>query len=83
MSGSICVDCPDGTINSAGDPVSGGDTSCAAPPPVCMVDGVETDFIDCVNGQTSGSTCAAACAALGSGSCCEGTDACVGFTGEL
>jgi len=87
VSGNICVDCPDGTINSAGDPVSGGDTTCDAPPPVCLVNGVETDFIDCVNGQASGGTsCADACAvqfALGSGSCCEGTDACVGFTGEL
>ena len=49
-----------------------------------MVDGVETDFIDCVNGQISdGTSCADACAALGSGSCCEGNQACDDFTGEI
>ena len=85
VSGNICADCPSGTTNSAGDPVSGGDTSCAAPPPpVCLVDGVETPFVECVNGQTSdGTSCADACAALGSGSCCVGDYACDGFTGEL
>jgi len=59
--------------------------------PVCTVDGVETDFIDCENGYLagdSGTSCADACAAS-SGTCCEGTNritglpnACVGFTGE-
>ena len=61
--------------------------------PVCKVDGVETDFIDCDNGvladDGSGTTCADACT-TSTGTCCEGTDdnglpadACVGFTGEL
>jgi len=84
--GNICVGCPDGTINSSGDPVSGGDTACAAPPPVCTVDGVETPFVDCSNGQIldgTGTSCADACAALQSGSCCVGDYACDGFTGEL
>ena len=61
-----------------------------------MVDGVETPFVDCVDGVmvtpyqipdglqiSDGASCNAACAALGSGSCCEGTDACVGFIGEI
>ena len=51
-----------------------------------MVDGVETPFVDCLDGlQASDGTtsCADACAALGSGSCCEGDQACDGFTGTL
>jgi len=54
--------------------------------PVCLVDGIVTDFIDCDNGMvrdtSTGETCAEACAALGSGKCCEGSAACIGFTGE-
>ena len=52
--------------------------------PVCLMDGIETDFIDCENGLVRGTStyCHDACAALGSGKCCEGSAACIGFTGE-
>ena len=57
-------------------------------PPLCLVDGVEADFIDCVDGKLSSDstkTCQQACLDSG-GSCCDdgsGGDACIGFTGEL
>ena len=54
--------------------------------PMCLVDGVETDFIDCENGYLAdgnGKTCHQACLDS-AGSCCDdgsGGDACIGFTG--
>ena len=57
------------------------------PPPVCLVDGDEVDFIDCADGFVKGTstTCHQACLDSG-GSCCDngsGGDACDGFTGEF